>query len=59
MPRDQEVKAAAKIIAKSPMIDAPKLKWPCWCGLARAVLEAAEIARSGFREPERLGGMDW
>lgn len=46
MPSEQEVEAAAKYIAQSPMIDAPKLDWPSWCGLARAILLEAEIVRS-------------
>lgn len=38
-PSEEEVKLAAKIIAATPLIDAPKLKWQSWMGLARKVLE--------------------
>src|SRR6266446_553343 len=41
---DAMVEAAAQRIADSPGIDAPKLPAPCWYGLARKVLEAAEQA---------------
>lgn len=42
-----EVDAAAKMLAASPMIEAPKLDAISWHGLARAVLEAAGNARDG------------
>lgn len=38
---EEMVEAAAKVIANSPGIDAPKLPFPCWMGLARAALTAA------------------
>jgi hypothetical protein len=42
-PDDEEsaVIAAAKVIAASPLIDAPKLGEESWRGLARAILRAA------------------
>lgn len=40
-PTEEQVSAAAKVIADSPLIDAPKLAAVCWRGLARSVLLAA------------------
>lgn len=51
MPTEAEVEAGAKVIAASHGIDAPKLEWPSWMGLSRAVLVAAEKARDAERVP--------
>lgn len=40
-PTEEQVYAAAAVIAASPTIDAPKLPPECWHGLARACLTAA------------------
>lgn len=40
-PTEEMVEAGARVIAESPGIDAPKLDYPCWMGLARKVIEAA------------------
>jgi len=45
MASEAEVEAGAEVIAASLGIDAPKLSAPCWMGLSRAVLEAAERVR--------------
>jgi hypothetical protein len=37
---EERIAIAAKVIADSPLIDAPKLPAECWHGLARAVLAA-------------------
>lgn len=42
MPTEEQVAAAAAVIADSPMIDTPKLPAENWYGLARACLEASE-----------------
>jgi hypothetical protein len=41
------VKRAAKVIAKSAGIDAPKLPADCWMGLARAAVTAALNGEEG------------
>lgn len=38
---EDAVRAGAKVIAASPLIDAPKLSHNEWMGLSRAILEAA------------------
>lgn len=58
MPTEDEVSVGAEAIARSPLIDAPKLPAECWHGLARAVLEAAErkrdeAKRATCRHPRR------
>ena len=45
MVTDRDVWIAAKVIAISPMIDAPRLDAPAWCGLARSILEEVERGR--------------
>lgn len=50
MAMEAEVRAAAKVIAASPLIDAPKLGPNEWMGLARSILEAAEGERIKFME---------
>jgi hypothetical protein len=40
-PTEQEVERAARVIAASPGIDAPKLGYQEWMGLARKILLAA------------------
>ena len=42
-PSEEAVTAVAKVIANSPLIDAPKLPYPAWMGLARNVLNAATL----------------
>jgi len=46
MASEAEVDAAARVLADTPTIDAPKLGFQCWMGTARAVLEAAERVRN-------------
>jgi len=57
MASEAEVEAGAEVIAASLGIDAPKLSAPCWMGLSRAVLEAAERVREGLSKSRarRLG----
>jgi hypothetical protein len=45
MPTERDVWIAAKVIALSPMIDAPRLEAAAWCGLARSILEEVERGR--------------
>ena len=45
MPSEEEVAAGASVIARSQLIDAPKLPADNWQGLARSILEAAETVR--------------
>ena len=40
---EESVERAAKILAASPLIDAPKLPFPAWMGLARSILESAPV----------------
>jgi len=47
-PTEEQVERAARVIADSPGIDAPKLGYLQWMGLARAVLKAGALrSRSG------------
>lgn len=56
-PSEAQVLAGAKILANSPLIDAPELPWPTWMGLSRAILEAAAplspVAEGELTEEER------
>lgn len=61
MPTESEVEVVAKYIAQSPMIETPKLDWPSWCGLARAVLMEAELVRAAANPnpPSSATEYDW
>lgn len=53
-PTEEQVAAAAMVIADSPLIDAPKGLYPIsWYGLARAILEAA---LAPAKQPDAEGG---
>lgn len=56
-PTEAQVEQAAKVIAASPLIDAPKLPAPAWMGLARAVLQSARpVAAQEVTEKMALAG---
>ena len=61
MVTERDVHTAAKVIALSPMIDAPRLEAAAWHGLARSILEEVERGREIERRVAalpRLGPRD-
>jgi hypothetical protein len=45
-PTENQVQQAAEILSMSPLIEAPKLTWHEWMGLARDILSIASLPRS-------------
>lgn len=61
MVTEKDVWTAAKVIALSPLIDAPRLEAAAWCGLARSILEEVERSRvieKRIADLPRLGPRD-
>ena len=61
-PTEWQVEVAARQLATSPLIDAPKLPFPAWMGLARSMLKsafaAAPLSETATDDTARLDFME-